>query len=113
MNQAIKDRWIKALNSEEYKQTRGTLHNNQGFCCLGVLCDLYIQEHQEVKWVLKNDRFKLMRESGVLPTEVKEWACLEEANPIIDLGNYRASLAELNDAGRNFKEIADVIKEHL
>ena len=32
--------WVKALRSGEYKQTKDSLKNRGGFCCLGVLCDL-------------------------------------------------------------------------
>ncbi len=29
-------RWARALNSDMYQQTRGTLCNNKEYCCLGV-----------------------------------------------------------------------------
>ena len=35
MNSAIR-KWIEALRSGEYNQTSGTLHDKNGFCCLGV-----------------------------------------------------------------------------
>lgn len=41
MNKGIKDRWITALRSEKYSQTKGNLRDDEGYCCLGVLCDLY------------------------------------------------------------------------
>lgn len=44
MNQEIKEKWLKALRSNEYQQARGCLRviMNDGkdtFCCLGVLCN--------------------------------------------------------------------------
>lgn len=33
----IKEKWIQALQSGEYKQTTGTLCDKNGYCCLGVL----------------------------------------------------------------------------
>ena len=46
MNQEIKKKWLKALRSGGYKQTRGKLKSRNGsFCCLGVLCDI-----QGAKW---------------------------------------------------------------
>ena len=35
-------KWIKALRSGKYKQTKDTLCNDKrnSFCCLGVLCDV-------------------------------------------------------------------------
>lgn len=38
MNKALKKEWIEALLNGNYAQTRQTLHNNKGYCCLGVLC---------------------------------------------------------------------------
>lgn len=38
MPKKLKARWIKALRSGEYGQTKGTLTDGKGnFCCLGVL----------------------------------------------------------------------------
>lgn len=36
----LRQRWIKALRSGKYTQTRRTLKDQDGFCCLGVLCDV-------------------------------------------------------------------------
>lgn len=36
--------WCNALRSGEYKQTRGALQDEDGFCCLGVLCKTQIPE---------------------------------------------------------------------
>jgi len=39
MKAKLKKRWVKALRSGRYKQTRQTLQNEAGAnCCLGVLC---------------------------------------------------------------------------
>jgi hypothetical protein len=45
MNPELKDKWVKALRSGEYKQGRGTMKESRlfrksRFCCLGVLCDV-------------------------------------------------------------------------
>jgi hypothetical protein len=39
MPKDLKDKWVKALRSGEYKQGRGTLYtpSTKSFCCLGVL----------------------------------------------------------------------------
>jgi hypothetical protein len=42
---AFRQRWAEALQSGKYTQTAGALHNEKGFCCLGVACDLL-----GVKW---------------------------------------------------------------
>ena len=45
MNEAVKTKWIEALLSEEYLQGKGCLKRGEEYCCLGVLTELYIQEH--------------------------------------------------------------------
>jgi hypothetical protein len=40
MNAEIKQKWVAALRSGNYKQTKVCLHNKEGYCCLGVLCDV-------------------------------------------------------------------------
>lgn len=39
-------KWIAALRSGEYEQTRGALNDENGFCCLGVACDLFIPKNK-------------------------------------------------------------------
>lgn len=46
MRRSIRDKWVAALRSGLYPQTKGTLHRRTpkaeiksvGYCCLGVLC---------------------------------------------------------------------------
>jgi hypothetical protein len=123
MNQQIKQRWIEALRSGKYLQDRGVLRSVQtdGFCCLGVLCDLYIQDHSNVKWEqdLEGGRYSISGENGVLPSNVMTWAGLTDTNPKVkvpgadDTGYCGSSLAGLNDMGRSFEKIAQVIEEQL
>lgn len=40
MTPELKTRWLAALRSGEYSQVRGTLKNRDGYCCLGVLCEI-------------------------------------------------------------------------
>lgn len=49
MNPDVKDMWLKALRSGEYEQTTGYLREakpdgKEGYCCLGVLCELAVKE---------------------------------------------------------------------
>lgn len=112
MELKIKELWIKALNSGKYEQARGQLRNQYGFCCLGVLCDLYGKE-KNVKWTKKLPFYEFNTRSGVLPRQVIEWAGLTEANPLIHYTRRNPALAELNDTGKTFKQIARIIKKYL
>lgn len=47
MDKELKKRWVAALRSGEYNQGRYTLRSRDGFCCMGVLCDLIDPEGWE------------------------------------------------------------------
>ena len=44
MNQEIKARWVAALRSGEYPQAINRLRFEDGYCCLGVLCELAVAD---------------------------------------------------------------------
>lgn len=49
MNKPTKEQieqWVSALRSGKYKQTKGALQNQDGYCCLGVACDLFIPQYK-------------------------------------------------------------------
>ena len=110
MNQQVKEKWLSALRSGHYKQTQNYLYADNGFCCLGVLCDLYGKEHN-VEWNFDEDGnyYRFQDETGSLPLSVIEWAGVGSHNPSIP----GTSLVELNDTGSTFNQIADFIEEHF
>ena len=122
MNPRIKQRWLEALRSGEYKQTTENLQDNNGFCCLGVLCDLHAKE-RGMDWVRLNDNYELYGEAQTLPLSVQEWAGLD--NDVVGMVDFEyerdgvmyvksESLPELNDTwDKNFNEIADLIETQL
>lgn len=130
MKQNVMKRWVKALRSGKFKQGQGTLKqfNKQGqtqHCCLGVLCELYNNQMKKNKkktlpeTVCDNDSdfsFGYCRFGGKrddLPREVKDWAGISSG-----LGKFYLSddhyecLADLNDTGRKFKTIANIIEKN-
>lgn len=42
-------KWVRALRSGKYKQTRLVLQDKQGYCCLGVACKTLIPKHKQIK----------------------------------------------------------------
>ena len=115
MNQEIKQRWIEALRSGEYKQGQGCLHNHNKntFCCLGVLCDLHAKE-TNTNWVDHREEGRpsdYLDDDLLLPNKVVEWSGLEDDDPLI---NRTLSLAGYNDhKGYSFDQLADLIEKHL
>ncbi len=116
MNEKIKKLWLEALRIGKYKQTKMRLKGVDGFCCLGVLCDLHRKETKR-KWVQKkisnyngNVEDHYMNESNVLPASVFTWAGLDSNDPMIKC-KY---LSYYNDAqNRSFNQIADLIERNL
>lgn len=101
MNAEVKAKWVKALRSGEYKQTDGGLRENDNFCCLGVLCDLY----DPTLWDASTYRVEGACGVGYPPRTVKEWA---------DLSDEQVEVcAERNDNGDSFAQIADYIEANL
>jgi hypothetical protein len=111
MNPQIKQKWVSALRSGEYQQTQERLRKEDGFCCLGVLCDLYIKENN-VEWEIdEDDMYRYEKHFTVLPPSVVEWAGVEDSNPYVNGGI--GTLSGLNDRGSTFEQIAYVIEEQL
>lgn len=131
MDPDVKQRWIAALRFREYPQTTGRLRSYEGYCCLGVLCDLY----DSSGWTQTDFRSGYSFQDvaiTALPAQVFLWAGLDSDNPEIsvteavynevlgadlDSGSDHAervvSLADLNDIHWTFDRIADVIEEQL
>lgn len=128
MKADIKDRWVSALRSGDYKQgTQCLLSESGNYCCLGVLCDLYMKEsNQEVEWETTEDSYgdkmKVASFYGyttILPETIREWAGLNEQSPsvtYVDMdgeGGY-FMLSNLNDEhDASFEELAELIEEQL
>lgn len=105
MKAVWKKRWLKALRSGEYEQavhrlravTVGPVKKVEGFCCLGVLCDI-----AGVRWQNNECKFgaKKLNDRGLDFFDISSGA--------------QNILCELNDESRrSFKQIAQHIEKHL
>lgn len=119
MDKKIALKWAKALESGKYKQAKDALSSREkpkekyGYCCLGVLCDIYAKEMKGGKWkpeygaryfVIDGDD----RNDADLPFAVQCWAGMSSESGDRKEGS---SLAQLNDTGTAFKDIAKIIRE--
>lgn len=138
MNSEVKERWIEALESGKFPQTHRTLADANGFCCLGVLCEIAVEDQV----VTRGSHLGFADEgivyyegengfaSAMLPEDVWMWAGLPNENPLVwikdvvriighEIPDFETSisssvtLATLNDRGLSFEEIAKVIRELL
>lgn len=128
MNPSVKARWVQALRSGDFKQTTGVLQRLKdmghgetmrpaGHCCLGVLCEIAVQDGVIEKWRDENVILASFdHENKVLPGSVMRWAGLESNDPRIDAGEIlgKHSLSHFNDTTKlDFNQIADLIEENL
>jgi len=139
MNSEVKAKWLQALRSGEYRQARDTLRSpNNGYCCLGVLCDVYNKEvggyWQWEHSTSETYSFAIEVDGGdggitfdsaetELPLCVMEWAGLDDVNPQVSTpsrtfldeeGEFTCdTLAGLNDSGKDFNFIAAVINDQF
>lgn len=114
MNPEVKARWVAALRSGDYEQTRRKLADGQGgYCCLGVLCNLHAQEHPEIARQQKRSAY-YMGMTKILPDAVANWAGLRNCGrEEVRIGREKTILPAHNDTGRTFSEIAAAIEEQL
>jgi hypothetical protein len=114
MKAEIKEQWIAALRSGEYRQGMAALKRDGRFCCLGVLCDLHAKETGG-RWAGSMDGYEGEERYqgcwGDLPSGVAEWAELPASDPTINGGED--SLSRLNDTGHSFTELAEVIESQF
>jgi hypothetical protein len=141
MDVEIKDRWTTALRSGDYAQTTGVLNDGDGFCCLGVLCEIAEKDQVVIRidadpgtrYVSKVDSEDASR--MLLPRAVVSWSGMpgvegneefkikEEDVPESVKGSdalwgarsseYTTTLTALNDNGASFDEIATVIEKYF
>jgi hypothetical protein len=79
INKEVLKNWLRALRSGKYQQTTGRLHEGQGFCCLGVLCDLCPEgEWGEPGSITGTPCKDYCGSVNDLPAEVLKWAGLDE-----------------------------------
>jgi len=139
MRKDVAKKWIKALRSGKYKQGEGFLKqynkkNQERYCCLGVLCELYndimkknhkktlksyTKEHSD--YGVEGNGYVVFNNKGQsLPSVVKRWAGIkDETGEFVCQRKDRhgtfeeyQNLSILNDSGHKFSTIADFIENN-
>lgn len=134
MNPQVKAKWLGALRSGKYRQGVGTLATNYRYCCLGVLATIASEEGicNRVAMEIPNGdrvseydiRLSFDDKTEYLPESVVNWAeipadhiqtTVKGLDIIVGMnvdGGY-IRLSGLNDEGKTFFEIADIIEQKL
>ncbi len=108
-----------ALRSGEFPQDTGLLRTPEGWCCLGVACEVYRRETGQGRWEECSVGFKFVLDSGDSRVEllraVADWYGFRDcsvSNPILYReapGESGRSAAGINDSGQySFEVIADL-----
>jgi hypothetical protein len=121
MDRPARDQWIEALESEEFDQVTGYLKVDIGvgfaYCCWGVLCEIKdvpstdqpTHQHTHTRGVVWDFRFDGLPEEDdgteIPPTYWTGRYGIQQ--PVVN------GLAEANDHGYNFGEIAGWIRKYL
>ena len=117
----IKARWRAALESKKYPQCTGRLRSGAGFCCLGVLGDLAVEDGVASwdGWSL-TVKATAQAELNSFPGSLLKWAFEVEPGFPIDTNNFHYStdleqecLTKINDSGLTFPEISKLIEQHF
>lgn len=108
-------KWVEALRSGKYEQGKNALCRDDKYCCLGVACEVALQNGVVITKSTRNITAHnqtfvetLFNSSwAYLPPEVQNWLGLKNDRASFNL----TGLATMNDAGYSFEEIADKIEE--
>lgn len=101
------NKWVKALRSGRYKQAKGSLQHEDGYCCLGVACKVIIPKNK-LKYKYNN-----LLKGGFPFSQPNAPKWLKEIdNDFRNRNEDKSSLSFLND-DRNytFEQIADALVE--
>lgn len=127
MKEEVAKKLVEAVRSGKYKQTRGCLkkitrviehgvvvdHDRPCFCILGVLCDIFAEEHEFAKWEpviiggkvsrevafvsdvkqgcpWTNLKARCIKSESTLPSAVVEWSGLQTGDGVFEVTNDMA-----------------------
>lgn len=111
---------VRALRSGNYHQGQGQLVDKDDcFCCLGVACNI---SKADLEWGMSyigEGQWYIGGSCVTLPSQVQEEFGFfsysgerRDGKDIIINGKYYADLAEANDEGCTFEQLADYIEQH-
>lgn len=97
-------RWVEALESGEYKQTKQMLRNKNGYCCLGVWCklDRLARWNGESYEALVGDEPERLDDEDLGPLKARLGISEDEEIAYI----------AANDSGRKFPTIAAKVRKN-
>ena len=108
MNKKIAKLWVEELRSGHWEQGKLFLEHTNTYCVMGILANIAatygICSHSG------NGIARFDGKSFIVPKSVIEWA--EMKTELGQIPGLKYSLAEMNDNGKSFKYLADIIERH-
>lgn len=104
----LMDKWLVALRSGEYEQCTGWLRRDNCFCVAGLLCEVY----DNTRWFPDGDMGSdgRKRYDYLAPDNHELWSGLyPNGMPLEDFVD-NSGIMGMNDDGRTFSELADIIE---
>jgi hypothetical protein len=101
MDKELKQKWLDALESGDYKQDTGRLKTLTGYCCLGVLCKVLGEEIDITGYYVKSYLDKLPDDDNY-----------EYFDAYIPKEHLR-QLYTINDSSKSFEPVIEYIKTNL
>ena len=117
----FKEQWLAALRSGNYNQTSGYMKRDDAFCCLGVAYNILHKEKEDNGWIKPPVSFgrgnvfytsvgkAYLPGEGDYPSDV--WEALVQ--DVFPMTSWLTHLSNMNDSGKTFDEIADLIEKSL
>lgn len=101
-------KWCKALRSGKFRKTKNKLQDENGYCCLGVACVLFIPKRKLKTTVTVNGLSYIVGYAAEDQTHSPQW--LKDVNSLFfQITNEHLSV--LNDSKEfTFDEIADLLE---
>ena len=126
MKQEYAMKWAEALESGLYPQSKGTLRDDKGYCCLGVACEVAGKKFTKNPDNPSSCKYQLDdgRSYAILPREVQDELGMGDSVGSLPLNQNGFPtmimvdskefnhLAAANDGGKTFKQIAQAIREN-
>lgn len=123
MKKELAEAWVKDLRTTTAPQAQGKLFDGAGYCCLGRLCKVmgaefektvlteadFVDDAGEVYYPVRNER--KFASSKYVPSLLVLEAGMKSASGAV-YGGFGQNLSVMNDIGKSFSEIADVIEKH-
>ena len=107
MEPELKERWLVALKSGEYKKGKHLLNHDSELCCLGVLCEILELPKRLIS--NRDNQFEyIYEEEGMFVTLSS--SLLQKLNMS---STIESRLSATNDQTETFKEVIKLIEESV